>query len=105
MVNQVKVPKEIQELFFEAAAFKQLAASHSRWVIPSPKAFYYAIRGEKVSALAWRTLMQTFPKVDMLNWNYDIALGIAAAPAVEKPKAPRVPRKSKVKSEPAAPAA
>lgn len=99
MTNQVKVPKEIQELFFEAAAFKQLAANNSRWLIPSPKAFYWAIRGEKVSALAWRTLQQLSPTVNMSGWAYDAVTGLATAPVAETPKAPRVPRKAKVKAE------
>jgi len=99
MTNQVKVPKEIQELFYEAYAYKTLADQHKRWLIPSPKAFYYAIRGEKVMTLAWRTLTQTFPNINMDHWRYDAVTGLAKAPAVETPKAPRVPRKSKVKVE------
>lgn len=96
MTNQVKVPKEIQELFFEAHAFLTLADLHKRWFLPSPKAFYYAIRGEKVTALAWRTLIRTFPNINMTHWVYDSSIGMATAPVVEKPK---VPRKPKVKAE------
>lgn len=105
MMNQVKVPKEIQELFFEAAAFQNLSESHAKWFLPSPKAFYYALRAEKVHALAWRTLKQITNNVDMAGWTYVASTGLATAPVAETPKAPRVPRKSKVKAEPAAPAA
>lgn len=104
MANQVKVPKEIQELFFEAIAFNRLADASAKWILPSPKAFYYALRAVKVGSLAWRTLKQTFPNIDMAHWTYDATSGVAKAPVIEKPKAPRVPRKAKVKAEPATPA-
>lgn len=97
MTNQVKVPKEIQELFFEAAAFFSLAIFHSRWLIPSPKTFYYALRGEKVDAMAWRTLHKVFPKTAEGVWHYDINSGVANEVVDDKPKAPRAPRKPKVK--------
>ena len=48
MTTQVKVPKEIQELFFEAKAFFNLAEAHKCGLIPSPKSFYYTLRAEKV---------------------------------------------------------
>lgn len=100
MTNQVKVPKEIQELFFEAAAYDRLVHSAARWILPSPKAFYYSLRAEKVEALAWRTLKQLAPQVASGEWRYDPALGMAVRTDEPlKPKAPRVPRKAKVRAE------
>lgn len=105
MTNQVKVPKEIQELFYEAAAFSALSLSAMCWLIPSPKAYYYALRAEKVDALAWRTLKQLFPQTAVGEWKYDLALGVAfrVDEPVLTPKAPRVPRKTKIKQTPAIP--
>jgi len=101
MANQVKVPKEIQEIFFEAAAFARLSINYSRWLIPSPKAFYYALKAEKVDALAWRTLKQIHKQTASGVWHYDLNTGVAheitAFELVEpKPKKPRAPRKPKV---------
>ena len=97
MQNQVKVPKEIQELFIEAEACRELAKAHTNWLIPSPKALYYTIRSQKVLSLAWRTLERVFPQV-VDGWSYNNKTGLAVAPdaPVElKPKKPRAPRKPK----------
>lgn len=99
MTNQIKVPKEIQELFFESAAFYTLALGARRWLLPSPKAFYYALRAGKVDAMAWRTLKQVFPQTAVGEWKYDIALGVAHR--IDEPVKTRAPRKPKAKAEPA----
>lgn len=100
MSKTVKVPKEIQELFFEAAAAVSLSIYHSKWLIPSPKAFYYSLRGEKLDALAWRTLNKLFLETGEGSWRYDINNGIAYKIVAETPKPPRAPRVAKPKTEP-----
>lgn len=108
MQNQVKVPKEIQELFFEAEACNVLAAAHMSWWVPSPKVLYYTLRRDKVTALAWRTLERLFSQ-RMPGWTYDMLTCTASAPldvsvSVEHglPKKPRAPRKPKASVTPAA---
>ena len=98
MQNQVKVPKEIQELFIEAEACNALAIFHTNWLIPSPKALYYTIRKAKVNNLAWRALARVFPQMDE-RWTYHGITGIAHGPdepELAVPKKPRAQRKPRV---------
>lgn len=93
MTTQVKVPKEIQELFIEAAACRELAHHFASWLIPSPKALYYTIRCLKVEAIAWKTLETLFPAVKDA-WVYDNKTGMAFEPATATmPVAPKKTRK------------
>lgn len=103
-MKSVKVPKEIHELFFEVAALRALASEHNHSWLPSPKAFVYRLKAEKVAALAWRTLRATYPQITA-TWTADIDMGIVSEPAppieLAQPKKPRVPRKPKAVTAPA----
>lgn len=97
-MKSIKVPKEIHELFFEVAALRALASEHNHPWLPSPKAFLYRVKAEKVAALAWRTLRATYPQITT-EWVCDIDAGTVHLPMLAafveaKEKKPRAPRKS-----------
>lgn len=100
MTTQVKVPKEIQELFIEAEACAVLSNHFASRFIPSLKALYYTVRKLKVESLAWRALKKVFPEVGT-SWIYSYQTGMAYAPTpvssdVDKPpKKTRKPRAAK----------
>lgn len=103
-MQSIKVPKEIQELFFEAAACRELAANHDAGFFPSLKAIYYAQKAEKARMFAWRALSAAHAAVSTGVWTFDPLTGVAAKredPAA--PKKTRKPRAPKV-VQPAAPA-
>lgn len=93
-MEQIKLPKDIQELLYEAQACNNLAAEFSRGLLPSLKAVCYATRGARAEALAHKALRQTHPRMNKGVWLIKLEEGIAVdtTPVVAKPKAPRKPR-------------
>ena len=106
-MKSVKVPKEIQEAFTEATACGLLAKAYRRWLLPSPKAYFYMLKSARFSTLGWKALMGVYPEVSEGVWTLDNVAGVAFRNEDPKPVVAKAPRKPRVKKEvqPAAPAA
>jgi len=90
-MNQIKVPKEVMELLYEADAYKRLAAAHDRGWFPSLKAVMYGAKSRKAGNQARRTINQMYPSTAVGIWNIDMVQGVIVKvePAGAKPKAAR----------------
>lgn len=108
-MQQVKVPKEVMELVYEAAACKELAAQFSGSFFSFHKAIYFATKAEKARTLSGRALAAVHPETMDGDWEIDLRRGVATkkqVPEAEaKPKKPRKQRTPKAETKPAAPAA
>ena len=93
-MNQIKVPKEVMELLYEADACKRLAAAHDKGWFPSLKAVMYGAKYEKATSLAYRALHQTYPSTAVGIWNINMSQGVIVKvePEGAKPKAARKPK-------------
>jgi hypothetical protein len=103
-MKQVKVPKEVMELSYEATACASLADFYGGSFFSFPKAVYYATKRMKAEALIWRALRAAHPEVAEGNWVLDAIAGVARLEEEPKPevaKKPRKPRKPKAAVEPA----
>jgi len=99
-MKQVKVPKEVMDVFYESAACRAISEQYlaRTWFI-SPKAIYYRARSEKARAVGWRGLQAVHPTVKDGVWELDIFTGVATKeepigaapiPKVKKPRKPKV---------------
>ena len=90
-MNQIKIPKEVMELLYEADACKRLAAAHDKGWFPSLKAVTFSAKGQKATSLAYRSLHQTHPSTAVGIWNIDMVQGVIVKvePEGAKPKAAR----------------
>lgn len=98
-MNQIKVPKEVMEVFYESVACKALAAHYARGFFPSLKAIYYKQKAVKADILAWRAMAAAHPAVKDGDWVIDTHTGLATKevpPVADVPKKVRAPRKAKV---------
>lgn len=99
-MQQVKVPKEVMELIYEAQACESLAAHYGDSWFPSLKAVYYGAKAVKATRLAWRALRAVQPEVRQGEWTIDSVTGVATREAGEEEKAkkPRKPRAPKAEA-------
>lgn len=102
MTTSIKVPKEIQELFWESDACRELAKAHDEGILPSLKAIYYASKAGRARTLAWRAMKAAHAEVNHYTWHYDDLLGVITkmeAPGEYKTvKKPRKPRAAKAET-------
>lgn len=95
-MKQIKAPKEVQEIFFEATACRALSEDHDRGWLPSLKAIYYRQKAIKAESFAWRALKLTHPETDIGEWFYNGLAGMLVkdeeTPAAAKPKKTRKPK-------------
>jgi len=97
-MKQVKVPKEVMELVYEAAACRDLARHYGESFFSFPKAVYYAAKERKAEALVWRALCAAHSECGQGKWTVDVEAGLAIKEEEPKPevaKKPRKPRKPK----------
>lgn len=102
MAKEIKVPKEVMEVFYESEACGALAADYDRGLFPSLKAIYYATRAVKADKLAWRAMFGAHPEVMVGTWHLNIDTGLCIKEdepvmpgefkAVKKTRAPRKPK-------------
>jgi hypothetical protein len=98
MTTSIKVPKEVQELFWESDACRELARAHDEGILPSLKAIYYASRAGKARTLAWRALKSIHAEVSYHSWHYNELMGSIVKdelPVAVVPKKARKPRVAK----------
>jgi len=90
-MNQIKIPKEVMELLYEAAACKILAEAHNKGWFPSLKAVTFSAKGQKAGNLAHRAINQMYPSTAVGIWNIDMVQGVIVKvePEGAKPKAAR----------------
>jgi len=97
-MKQVKVPKEVMELVYEAAACRDLARHYGDSFFSFPKAVYYAAKERKAEALVWRAMCAAHPECGTGKWTVDVEAGVMVKEEEPKPevaKKPRKPRKPK----------
>ena len=101
MTTSIKVPKEIQELFWESDACRELAKAHDEGILPSLKAIYYASKAGRARMLAWRAMRAAHAEVNHYTWHYDDLLGVitkAELPTAIVAKKTRKPRAAKAET-------
>ena len=96
-MKSIKIPKEVMEVCYEAAAADALSREYDRWLLPTPKVLYYRAKAVKANALARRLLRTLNPAAAKGEWVLDLVDGTATrvdfeAPAPKKPRAPRKPK-------------
>lgn len=93
MTTSIKVPREVQELFWESDACRELAHAHDGGIFPSLKAIYYASRAGKARTLAWRAMKSVHAEVSHYTWHYNELMG--AIVKDEPPMPPPAPKKTR----------
>lgn len=86
-MQTIKVPKEVMEVFYEAAACEQLA-KNSGFL----KALYYKSKAVKAQAIAMRAMQAAHAVTAKGEWHINLTLGTmnkADDPLVVKPKKSR----------------
>lgn len=94
-MQQVKVPKEVMELVYEAQACEALAQHYRDSWFSFPKAIYYATKQYKARNLAMRALGMAHPAALEGDWTIDVTQGIAHKTVEPKPEVAKKPRKKR----------
>lgn len=103
MATRIKIPKEVLELWYEAAACHALADEHDKGWWPSAKAIYYRTKAVKATYLRNRALQAAHPATASGVWVIDVMAGVAIKEEdPDAPKKTRAPRRPKTAA-PAAP--
>jgi len=93
-MEQIKIPKDVMELLYEADACQKLAYHYAGGWLPSIKAVYYTVRARKAERLAYKMLHQVHPKTATGVWLVKIDAGTLVNHA-QPPAKPKAPRKTK----------
>lgn len=93
-MEQIKIPKDILELLYEADACQKLAYHYAGGFLPSGKAIFYAARAGKAERLAHKMLHQVHPKTAQGVWLVRLDEGVLVNHA-QQPTKPKTVRKPK----------